>query len=78
MYTVAHGNLKGCAEVAGLSCFSVAASHSISIFKGVMEMMRVTVKGAPTLLGWCYTTLRKTLMEADAEGFARDFASVPL
>lgn len=37
-------------------------------------MMRVTVKGEPELLGWRYTMLKKTLMEAEysAEEFARD------
>ncbi len=30
-----------------------------------MEMMRVTVKDEPELLGWRYTTLKKTLMEAE-------------
>ncbi|TNN62401.1 hypothetical protein EYF80_027412 [Liparis tanakae] len=47
---------------------------------GVMKMMRVTVKGAPSLLVWCYTTLRKTLMEAEhyAEGFGTDNSSLLL
>lgn len=42
--------------------------------------MRVTVKGEPILLGWCYTTLKKTLMEDEhyAEEFTKDSSTLLL
>lgn len=41
-------------------------------------MMRVTVKGEPVLLGWRYTTHKKTLMKAEcyAKGFIGDSNAV--